>query len=65
MPDAGCSTAHIRRGDGETIKAAIVIGDMRNSTSLAEELGRQAYIECLNAFFDTVASPLPMPAGRS
>lgn len=47
---------HIRRGDGETIKAAIVIGDMRNSTSLAEKLGRQAYIECLNAFFDNAAS---------
>jgi adenylate cyclase len=47
---------NIRRGDGETIKAAIVIGDMRNSTKLAEELGRQAYIESLNAFFDSVAS---------
>lgn len=46
----------IRRGDGETIKAAIVMGDMRNSTWLAEELGRQAYIDCLNTFFDNAAS---------
>jgi adenylate cyclase len=55
---------HIRRGDGETIKAAIVIGDMRNSTSLAEELGRQAYIEALNAFFDSVASPFDDAGGE-
>ncbi len=48
-------SGQIRRGDGETIKAAIVIGDMRNSTKLAEELGREAYIESLNAFFDNVA----------
>jgi adenylate cyclase len=54
----------IVRGHGETIKAAIVIGDMRNSTSLAEELGRQAYIECLNTFFDTVASPFAEAGGE-
>ena len=55
---------HIRRGDGETIKAAIVIGDMRNSTKLAEELGRQAYIESLNSFFDSVASAFADAGGE-
>jgi adenylate cyclase len=55
---------NIRRGDGETIKAAIVIGDMRNSTRLAEELGRQAYIESLNAFFDSVASAFADAGGE-
>jgi adenylate cyclase len=55
---------HIRRGDGETIKAAIVIGDMRNSTHLAEELGRQAYIECLNTFFDNVAGAFDDAGGE-
>jgi len=54
----------IRRGDGETIKAAIVIGDMRNSTHLAEDLGRQAYIECLNVFFDNVAGAFDDAGGE-
>ncbi|MFW6076171.1 MAG: adenylate/guanylate cyclase domain-containing protein [Hyphomicrobiales bacterium] len=55
---------NIKRGDGETIKAAIVIGDMRDSTRLAEELGRQAYIESLNAFFDSVASAFADAGGE-
>jgi adenylate cyclase len=45
-------SGQIKRGDGETIKAAIVVADMRNSTILAEQLGREAYIETLNTFFD-------------
>lgn len=55
---------NIRRGDGETIKAAIVIADMRDSTRLAEELGRQAYIESLNAFYDGVASAFADAGGE-
>jgi adenylate cyclase len=55
---------NIRRGDGETIKAAIVIADMRDSTVLAEELGRQAYIESLNAFYDGVASAFADAGGE-
>jgi adenylate cyclase len=54
----------IRRGDGETIKAAIVVGDMRDSTRLAEELGRQAYIDCLNVFFDHVAGAFDDAGGE-
>lgn len=54
----------IRRGDGETIRAAIVMGDMRNSTSLAEELGREAYISVLNAFFDHAASAFADSGGE-
>ena len=54
----------IRRGDGETIKAAIVVGDMRNSTRLAEDLGREAYIECLNTFFDNVAGAFADAGGE-
>ena len=49
-------SGQIKRGDGETIKAAIVVADMRNSTTLAEELGREAYIDTLNTFFDGVAT---------
>lgn len=54
----------IQRGDGETIKAAIVIGDMRNSTVLADTLGRQGYIELLNTFFDGAASAFADAGGE-
>lgn len=45
----------IRRGDGDEIDAAIMFCDLRNSTSLEEQLGRTAYIALLNDFFETVS----------
>ena len=42
-------------GDGETIKAAIVVADVRNSTILAEQMGLEPYIGVLNTFFDAAA----------
>lgn len=45
----------IRRGDGDDIDAAIMFCDLRNSTSLEEQLGRSAYITLLNEFFETVS----------
>jgi adenylate cyclase len=57
-------SGQIKRGDGETIKAAIVIADMRNSTILAEELGREAYISTLNSFFDGVANAFTDTGGE-
>ena len=47
----------VRRGDGETIRAALVMADMRESTMYAEKEGRQAYIDTLNQFFDAIAAP--------
>jgi class 3 adenylate cyclase/uncharacterized protein (DUF427 family) len=44
----------IRRGDGDEIDAAIMFCDLRGSTRLEAELGRDAYIELLNGFFDSV-----------
>ncbi|NTS33644.1 adenylate cyclase [Phyllobacterium sp. YR620] len=54
----------IRRGDGETIRAALVMGDMRESTMLAEKEGRQAYIDTLNHFFDAIAAPFNRSGGE-
>ena len=54
----------IRRGDGETIRAAIVMGDIRGSTQMAEDLGRQGYIDALNSFFDNVASAFSDAGGQ-
>lgn len=57
-------SGQIRRGDGETIRAALIMADMRRSTQMAEQLGRQGYIEVLNQFFDAVASPFAESGGQ-
>ena len=54
----------IRRGDGETIRAALVMGDMRESTMYTEKEGRQAYIDTLNEFFDAIAAPFNRNGGE-
>ncbi|MBP1861397.1 adenylate/guanylate cyclase domain-containing protein [Rhizobium herbae] len=53
-----------RRGDGETIRAALVMVDMRQSTVLAEREGRQVYIDTLNQFFDAIATPFSRNGGE-
>ncbi len=53
-----------KRGDGETVRAVLVMGDMRNSTSFAENHGRQVYIETLNEFFDAIATPFNRNGGE-
>ena len=50
-------SGQVRRGDGETVRAALVMADMRQSTALAEKSGRQAFIDTLNVFFDAIAAP--------
>ncbi|MCF3642453.1 adenylate/guanylate cyclase domain-containing protein [Rhizobium sp. TRM95111] len=57
-------SGQIRRGDGETIRAALVMADMRQSTLLAEREGRQAYIDTLNEFFDAIATPFNRNGGE-
>jgi adenylate cyclase len=54
----------IKRGEGETIRAALVMADMRGSTKLAETAGREVYIETLNEFFDAIATPFNRAGGQ-
>lgn len=54
----------VKRGDGDTIRAAVVMADMRGSTKLAETVGREAYIETLNHFFDAIAAPFNRNGGQ-
>ncbi|MBS3650108.1 adenylate/guanylate cyclase domain-containing protein [Pseudaminobacter sp. 19-2017] len=65
-PDAGkrVLNGNIRRGQGDTIRAALVMADMRGSTMLAEQEGREAYIESLNQFFDAIAAPFNRSGGQ-
>ncbi len=53
-----------RRGDADTIRAVLVMADMRNSTALAEKTGRQGYIEALNQFFEAIAAPFNGDGGE-
>ena len=57
-------SGQIKRGDGETSRAAILFGDLRNSTQMAEQLGRQAYIDNLNSFFDATAGVVADAGGE-
>ena len=54
----------IKRGEGDTIRAALVMADMRGSARLAETLGREAYIDTLNQFFDAIAAPFNRAGGQ-
>ena len=54
----------IKRGEGETIRAALVMADMRGSTRLAETAGREVYIDTLNQFFDAIAAPFNRDGGQ-
>ncbi|KZM50476.1 adenylate/guanylate cyclase domain-containing protein [Labrenzia sp. OB1] len=51
-------SGQIRHGDGETIDAVIFYSDMRNSTAIAEQLGPDAYLSWLNAYFQATAGAI-------
>jgi len=54
----------IKRGDGENIPAVIFYCDLRDSTSLAEKLPREAYLTLLNDFLDSVAGAVLAQGGE-
>ncbi|RCS22624.1 adenylate/guanylate cyclase domain-containing protein [Phyllobacterium salinisoli] len=54
----------IKRGEGDTVRAALVMADMRHSTRLAETAGRDVYIETLNQYFDAIAAPFNRAGGQ-
>jgi adenylate cyclase len=54
----------IRRGDGETIPAAICFADLRSFTTLSDRLPRQELLELLNAFFECVVDSIHAHGGE-
>ena len=54
----------IKRGDGETIKAAIWYADLRSSTLMADTLPRNEYIDTLNTFFDATGGAVMQQGGQ-
>ncbi len=53
-----------QRGDGEDIRAAILYCDLRDSTTLAESLSRETYLDLLNDFFERAAEPVLARGGE-
>jgi adenylate cyclase len=54
----------IKRGDGEDIDAVIWFCDLRDSTPLTASMGRQAFLELLNQFFECVLQPVQERKGE-
>jgi adenylate cyclase len=54
----------IKRGDGETIPAAICFADLRNFTTLSDRLPRESLLEILNAFFECVVGAVHAHGGE-
>ena len=54
----------IRRGDTETLNAVIWFCDLRESTSLAEAIGAQAFLATLNDYFEAVLDPVTERGGE-
>jgi len=66
----GSQTGHqilqglIRRGDGETIRAAIWYSDLRDFTAINEQLAPSEVIEMLNNYFEFVAAAVTARGGE-
>ncbi len=54
----------IKRGDGQSIEAAVWLSDLRNSTALADNLPRQEYIDTLNGYFDITGGAVQAAGGE-
>ena len=55
---------HIRRGDGEEIRAVIWFCDLRDSTPLADSMSRQDFLRLLNGYFECVLGPVQERGGE-
>ncbi|QPC41375.1 adenylate/guanylate cyclase domain-containing protein [Kaustia mangrovi] len=64
--DAGSRvlSGQIKRGDGETIQAAIWYADLRNSTRMADTMSRQDFIDTLNSYFETIGAAVTAERGE-
>ena len=53
-----------QRGDGETIHAVLWFCDLRGSSTMADNMPRDAFLEDLNEFFDAMAGPILEQGGE-
>ena len=59
-PNAGQKVlaGQIKRGDGQDINAVIWFCDLRDSTTLADSMGRRDFLALLNDYFECVLGPV-------
>ncbi len=55
---------HIRRAEGEALRAVVMASDMRNFTGLSDRLPGGAVIELLDDYFDAVVPPIEKRRGE-
>jgi adenylate cyclase len=53
-----------RRGSGTTVRAAIMICDLRDFTRISDNWPRDDVIELLNGYFDTMSEPIARHGGE-
>src|SRR6516225_12225395 len=53
-----------RRGSGTTVRAAIMICDLRDFTSISDNWPRDDVIDFLNAYFDAMSEPIARHGGE-
>jgi adenylate cyclase len=54
----------IRRGDGVTVEAGVVIADLRGFTAISEQYPRDDVIALLNEYFDALCEPIERHGGE-
>jgi adenylate cyclase len=57
-------SGEIRRGSVEAISAAIVVGDLRRFTSLADEMSHDALVAMLDDYLDCLTGPIEAGGGQ-
>lgn len=63
-PGSRVLSGQIRRGDGETIHAAVLYSDLRNSTALADALPSAAFLDLLGDYFECTAGAVQAHGGE-
>lgn len=57
-------SGQVRLGDGETISAVIWLSDLRDFTAMSDRLPLPELLEILDAFYDTVVTPIEEADGE-
>src|SRR5689334_8169253 len=63
-PEKRILSGHVRRGDVETLEAALMFCDMQGFTELSNRLSGERVLEVLNIYFDQVVPPISHCGGE-
>lgn len=63
-PHRAILSGHVKRGQVNTIRSAILVADMRDSTGHTAEISAVDAVELMNAFFDCLVPPIERRHGE-